>query len=93
MDHGNADYTYISFEPGTPNMELIKKKWDQIVLLMPEHSEPAEPSIFGDDFQEEFAPEEKDVMRARIERRLALIDVSPEVRQELKQQLDELRSI
>ena len=43
--------------------------------------------------QEEFAAEEKDVMRARIERRLALIDVSPEVKQELKQQLDELRSI
>lgn len=90
LDHGEADYTYISFKPETPDIEKIKQKWDQITALLPDRNVPAEPSVFSEEFQGELTPEQKEVMRARIKRRLALIDVSPETKQELQKQLDEL---
>lgn len=90
MNHGKADYTYISFKPETPDIEKIKQKWDQIVSILPDLNIPAEPSIFSEEFQGEMTPQQKEIKRARIKRRLALIDVSPETKQELQKQLDEL---
>lgn len=90
----NEGRTYLRFIPESTSMQKMTHKWNQIAALLPDRGQHAEPSMYGLDFQEEYAREHTDIFRARIERILRKQSdyMSPERRQELERTLEGLEA-
>jgi len=85
-------YTYIQFNPSSPDIKEIKKKWDVIVALLPQREEPVQPSISGgsEDFRKQYAANRTDIEKAMLQKRLALEEHSPDAEEEIRNRLEEL---
>lgn len=87
------NYTFIRFSPKEADISKIKEKWDEIVSILPQKTEPASPSISGasDDFRKQFAPERTDIEKAVLEKQLASGEFSPDMEKKMRERLEEVK--
>lgn len=66
-------YTFVQFAPPRPDLEHIKKTWDEVANLLPAQEEIA-VSITGaaEDFRKQYAPERTDIEKLALQKMLAL---------------------
>lgn len=85
-------YTFVRFQPKSPDLKEIKKQWDAIAAIFPDLKQPMRPSTSGgsEEFRKEFAPERKDVERAALVRALETAEFEPTTEQKMKKRIAEL---
>ncbi len=85
-------YTWIIFKPENSDIDEIKKKWDEIVAVLPKRKESAMPSISGgaEEFRKQYAPDRTDIEKKVLESRLNLEESHPDIEEKMRQRIKEL---
>ena len=93
----DKNYTAIQFHPSKPDAELIRKKWNEIVKLLPQKDNSNVVAYSGgaENFRKKYAPDRTDIELLALEKRIALGEDEYEKAtwQEMQARLEELKEI
>lgn len=85
-------WTQIRFYPHKADLKLIKKKWDEIIEILPDLGYYAEPSTSGaaQDFREKYCPKNKEVRLSFLKHILKVGNICASYRKRFQRELKKI---
>ncbi|MHA1396084.1 MAG: hypothetical protein ACTSRZ_21480 [Promethearchaeota archaeon] len=94
MPGASKYWTSIRFYPNKADLNLIKKKWAEIVKILPDKNHYAAPAISGasQDFRKKYAKDRTDIEKEFLKQILKVEELHPDYKKKYQKRLKKLKS-